>query len=714
MINKNQKSNLAKLLATENLTVVHSSSAKTASFNVDTRVLTLPIFKDMSEDVYDMFVGHEVGHALWTNIEDIKLAMIDKPSAYHSFINIVEDARIEKFIKRQYPGIKRNFVRGYIQLFEDGFFGVDQDEIPSLNLIDRLNIHFKNLGNFAVNVPFSEEEKVFVQMMEDLETWDDVMEVVNLLWDYSTQQVEEKSSSDENDIQVSSNEDDQDDSTEVGYSESQDDQEENEPSLPTNGEIPSNDSDDEEDIDQEISHGGGGLNEGHGYNPNTHSITDEALQDAFVNEQPNNASYKSERSQFQLIDDFKIHLDRIILNSDDLYNTYKSNSPEFEEEMMRVATEFMRENNSTVSYLAKQFDMKKAATAYKNSVQNRTGILDTTQLHSYKFNDELFLSSTYLPEEKNHAFVAFVDWSGSMAHELKKTVEQLATVALFCRKVGIPFNAYAFTNSKFTTGSEVTSNTQDLVSESFSLLEFFSLKSSNKKFKRELGTVLNLSREVGYGFCNKVKMFGNTYYLHLSGTPLNITAFVAPKIIKMVRQKTGAEKISTMFLTDGYDSNGVKIRNSYNYKTGYLINPITRTPVDTDSTFELYDYLKATTGSKVIVMHITNQRSIPIEYGKRFNHKLAKFETNEKLQDYSFREKLDKKFKKEGFQIFTDNGFDSAYIIRSKNLKIDNLSHLDNLDENATNRKILSAFKKGRSSKLSTRPMLNHFIETMA
>ena len=61
-MNQGVKTNLAKLLATENLVVEHKS-VETASFDVKNRVLTLPVW-NVSDVVYDMLVGHEVGHAL--------------------------------------------------------------------------------------------------------------------------------------------------------------------------------------------------------------------------------------------------------------------------------------------------------------------------------------------------------------------------------------------------------------------------------------------------------------------------------------------------------------------------------------------------------------------------------------------------------------------------------------------------------------------------
>jgi len=60
------KSQLAKLLATENITMQHNPSARTAYFDIRDRLLVLPVWHNISEDLYDMLVVHEVGHALDT------------------------------------------------------------------------------------------------------------------------------------------------------------------------------------------------------------------------------------------------------------------------------------------------------------------------------------------------------------------------------------------------------------------------------------------------------------------------------------------------------------------------------------------------------------------------------------------------------------------------------------------------------------------------
>ena len=62
------KSTLAKLLAEEDIHVVHKQQS-TAMFDVLNRELSLPIWKDMPKNIQDLFTLHEVGHALWTPLE---------------------------------------------------------------------------------------------------------------------------------------------------------------------------------------------------------------------------------------------------------------------------------------------------------------------------------------------------------------------------------------------------------------------------------------------------------------------------------------------------------------------------------------------------------------------------------------------------------------------------------------------------------------------
>ena len=163
-VNQEVKGTLAKLLATENLTVEHRK-VTTASFDVNNRVLILPIWKTASNTVYDLLVGHEVGHALYTP---------NKPhDGDRGFVNVLEDVRIEKLMKRTYPGLRKSFFDGYHELNRDDFFGVNHEDLTKIPFIDRINLWFK--GN--ANIRFSPEEQVWVDRAAKTETFDEVVQL---------------------------------------------------------------------------------------------------------------------------------------------------------------------------------------------------------------------------------------------------------------------------------------------------------------------------------------------------------------------------------------------------------------------------------------------------------------------------------------------------------------------------------------------------------
>ena len=187
-INQESKSYLANLLATERLEVQYRKT-QTASFDVKNRVLTIPIWKkDLSEPVTDLFVSHEVGHALYTPMS--LLIKSKKLKINHSIVNVVEDARIEKLIKRKYNGLRQTYIRGYRELIANNFFGTKDKDINEYLLIDRLNIHFKS-SHASSNVKFTDEEMKYVEMMNKLETPEDVIKVSKLLQEYCNQEKEE-------------------------------------------------------------------------------------------------------------------------------------------------------------------------------------------------------------------------------------------------------------------------------------------------------------------------------------------------------------------------------------------------------------------------------------------------------------------------------------------------------------------------------------------
>ena len=186
-VNHEVKGNLAKLLATENLVIEHKKVA-TASFDVVNRVLVLPIWDRATSTVYDLLVGHEVGHALYTPADDWRECLTQPiPPDY---VNVIEDARIEKLMKRKYPGLRKSFYQGYQELNDADFFSIADEDMSKMSLIDRINLHFK-VGNFAL-IPFSDEEQQFVQMTEEAETFADVLMICEQIVTFLKDNYQEK------------------------------------------------------------------------------------------------------------------------------------------------------------------------------------------------------------------------------------------------------------------------------------------------------------------------------------------------------------------------------------------------------------------------------------------------------------------------------------------------------------------------------------------
>ena len=109
------KSILAKLLASENITVSHQN-VRTAYFDLKNRTMILPVWQDMDGDLYDLLTGHEVGHALNTPEGGWHDQVKGSQKKFKDFLNVIEDARIEKLVKRKFPGLSKSFANAYKSL----------------------------------------------------------------------------------------------------------------------------------------------------------------------------------------------------------------------------------------------------------------------------------------------------------------------------------------------------------------------------------------------------------------------------------------------------------------------------------------------------------------------------------------------------------------------------------------------------------------------
>ena len=153
---------------------------------------------------------------------------------------------------------------------------------------------------------------------------------------------------------------------------------------------------------------------------------------------------------------------------------------------------FKKEQSQTISYMVKEFEMKKAADLYKRSTVSKTGSLNMDTLHSYSYNEDIFLKMNVEPGATNHGLVMFVDWSGSMQDNFYNTIKQTLNLVWFCERVNIPFEVYGFTNG-YSNRDDTNKNTKiqkrkqnDMIINELRLLNMLSSRANKNDMQEGL------------------------------------------------------------------------------------------------------------------------------------------------------------------------------------------------------------------------------------
>jgi len=185
---KKRKDLLGNIMAEEGLTIRVDPTAETARISVQTREIVIPDFAVDNEDVYDLFQAHEISHALHTPMDNPHEELNDpKRPGFFPFLNITEDARIERLIQDKFPGLKPVFTRGYRHLIDTNWFG---DVSGNLSLIDRLNIQAKTNG--MMPQAFDEDEQVFLDRLSSTETFEEAKKLAQDVYDFMKKKWEEE------------------------------------------------------------------------------------------------------------------------------------------------------------------------------------------------------------------------------------------------------------------------------------------------------------------------------------------------------------------------------------------------------------------------------------------------------------------------------------------------------------------------------------------
>ena len=714
MLNQEIKGNLARLLATENLIVEHRKTP-TASFDVDRRVLTLPNWDKASSTVYDMLVGHEVGHALFTPNEDWR----DVADCPKDFVNVIEDARIEKLMKRKYPGLRKSFAGGYKELNDQDFFGTEGEDFNTFSLIDRINLHFK-IGASAM-MPFSIEEQVFVARTDTAETFEEVLQIAVDVFEFSKQEKVEN-------VPPSA--------SQQGESESNDDEEsEQQTEQKTQSMVDSSpgfsdpiNSDEMEENEEEESVASNGRGETsetqRAFDNATEGLTDKYTNNPIYVEIPESVDLPTYIADWTEVHDWIDECRERFINGDkdiDRSDRY--------DDVDKSYKEFRKQSQKEVNYLVKEFECRKSADAYARAGQSKTGVLDTSKLHTYKYNEDLFKRVTILPDGKNHGLLFVLDWSGSMVNELLPTVKQLLNLTAFCKKVQIPFEVYAFTNEwwqveraevdyypsrdeEYWKQSGVEAGKIFLHKGMFHMMNMISSRSNSKDYER---MCLNLFREA---YCYRYHAtYQATPGVGLSGTPLNEAIVMMNYIIPEFKKQNDVQKVNVCILSDGESCQASYGRQYYNdHKDEYYIRP-RRVEYDvvlrdrkTGRVYSHGDGWGEMTNTFIKQIRDRNSGVNVIGFRIMPGSQLSGFVSS--YGDLTHYAEVQKQWKKDKSAVIPfPKGYTALYAISNQSLNDD--TEFD-VESGAKKGEISRAFKKMLKSKSTNKKLLNSFIEYVA
>lgn len=710
-VNLEVKGSLAKCLATENLIIEHRK-VPTACFDVDRRVLTLPMWDKASATVYDLLVGHEVGHALYTDNIDWT---VDYPDVPKDFVNVVEDVRVERLMKKKYPGLSKTFYNGYNELNNDDFFSVRDENLDDLSFIDRINMYFK-IGAFH-NIAFSDQENEFVTRISQLETFQEVLQISKEIVDflnYKRKQLNEMpeiipnqgQSGEEVDLPQNSEQNTSGDSTDL--------EQESQESSSTEGEESQGDP---INMKQEAPTGGGSdpSNQHGEFESKTSQSFDEKSQDL-------TDKYSHETTYADLPEFF---LDKLIIPNEYIHKVTKEHYQsgnwikDWFKDVTAEYTSYKKSAEKEVSYLVKEFECKKSADQYARSTTARTGVLDTSKLHTYKYNEDLFKKVSVIPDGKNHGLIFILDWSGSMCNWILDTCKQMYNLIWFCKKVNIPFEVYGFTlecNSYIELDpyhSPIFKKVEGIVApeKSFRLLNFFTSKTSTRELEEQMKNI--------WACCHAFQRGNGSVprQLDLSGSPIGDTMLALHSLIPDFQKKNKLQKVNVVFLTDGegyVNSTTVKKKNGVSQEYVGFTKSFKTTIRNKKNgrIYSAYEYGNFPQYSKVLLttlkdkfptVNFINFRVVP---GRDFRTCYDWYG-----REYGDYDKVKSVFKKEQFITFTGTGYDQFNVIPTTSLSQDEKFEVE---EGASKAQIKNAFAKMLGKKKTNKKLLSSFVDTIA
>ena len=738
-VNIESKSQLAKLFATENLSVEHNN-VKTASFDLENRIVTLPIFKKPSGDVYDMLTAHECSHALhtplkaWSKLEDPK---------YRAYVNVIEDTRIDKLIQKKYPGIVKNYVNAFDVLMKQNFFGLKGKNVNTdLMLIDKINMYYKS--SKKLNIKFSKEEQSWVERIDNIKTFTDVLKIAKELYGWQEKQLDQLSKLPDFDNHPLAK----------NYKLDKNGKSTIKVTVQTESDSNKDGSKPEDNKDGSTStianpngFGGKDVNVDQGLT----CITDqnfEASKDQLLDKTKNyryatlpEPIFKNAfKTNEQFLKDMKDNNHHFFTDSTNILEN-RNEYVKFYNWIKQDFLKFKKDSSKTVMYLVKEFEMKKAATAYKRATVDKTGVIDPLKLKNYKFSDDIFKRLTILPNSKNHGMIILLDWSGSMCDIISKTVQQLCNLVWFCQKINIPFEVYLFKDlsdkNKDKTETFKKKN-GDMFPDKAVLVNVASHKLKKTVLHESLQYLYQMAfyfnRNYSYTFerTHQGYVIPISQEYHLTSTPLNEALVMCNKLIPLFQSKYKVEKLSFITLTDGeansemaeynVDTNMPTNKKLRGYRAQTVIKDGNKRYTTAFSELDRISGSRMSLTSSLLKMikDKYNATTIGFYLSKRVNKNSfeqfvpASIYKNGQYQGVNPNfEKLRKQFLKDKVIEISRPGYDSYYVVNAKDMNVENYT-LDNIAADESTSNIKRMFSKSMKNRIYSRVLLNKFIEKIA
>ena len=739
---------IAKLLAKEDITIQHGNY-NTAWFDIENRVLGLPMWKDMGKDVYDLLIGHEVGHALYTPYEGWHDSPEKLDGAPRSYINVIEDARIERFIQSDYPGLVGPFKRGYKYLLdsETFFVGLKEADWPKTKLIDKINTKAK-LGNLA-EVPFTEEEIVFYKRAMVTTTFDEVVQLCKDILDYTREfqnelltnpkpepGLERPGLKENQEPQPSMGHDD-------GYPEEEQEQEatastnsdsedgdESDDCKETNDNSSNSDDDETPSSDDDSDSNTAGGSPKKEQRDEDESITDRGNRKA---ERDLLDQDKRGKQPIFLSEPNQAVVDKVVIPYKELAKQRK----EFVEN--QEGTNYINENldyaiakaleefkpyikqvRKSANFAVKEFEMRKAAFQWQRAATAKSGSLDVNQVHKYKYDEDIFARVTQLANAKNHGMMMLIDYSGSMSSTLGQVIDQLIHLVVFCKAVNIPFEVYAFTTGNH--GIKGLQRDGEVEMRDVHMTQLITSSLKKKEYTEALeGLYLRKKANVNrrnyweddydhrasldeYSIAPRCEQYGST--------PLNDVLVLSHRMIRDFRNKHNIDKMNLVVLSDG-DSNHL-----HPYRDHELNQ--------SNAASTHYGKSNLLVDRKLLKLNGTGREATHTllkNISKRYNCQTIGFFVSNDTYDWRSKlyecgqidpQKFNKEYRKHKCVTLQDKaGYDEFYMVKG-GTALDTADDAFDVDSDASTTRIRTAFKKYSASKKNNKTLLTNFGKAVA